>query len=57
MWAMRVPLWDLSWRHVMTHVNSKTNARLGGGGGEMVQRVYIFVALERRAGEDLFENL
>lgn len=33
MWAMRVPLWDLSWRHVMTHVNSKTNARLGGGGG------------------------
>lgn len=37
----------------MTHVNSKTKARLGGGGGEMVQRVYI---LERRAGEDLFEK-
>lgn len=38
----------------MTHVNSKTKARLGG---EMFQRVYIFVALERRAGEDLFEKL
>lgn len=37
-----------------THVNSKTKARLGGG---IVNRVYIFVALERRAGEDLFEKL
>lgn len=36
----------------MTHVNSKTKARLGGRGG-MVRRVYI---LERRAGEDLFEK-
>lgn len=32
-WARRLPLWDLSWRHVMTHVNSKTKARLGWGGG------------------------